>query len=177
MLILILLSAILIVPTYKSARKQKIYGTPWLFCCSAIGIVFIMARAPMIRFGLGYFVMVPAIGAALLGTAYINQSKWQLDFSGVNTRKYLSQALFVGFGLVASLFLLQPSIQARLLVPPAMPSTGVESRQSYDVQYVTPANEDSVKCWDAPIPCTHNELEIRLRNPSRGIRGGFIPAE
>ncbi|MFG6100685.1 hypothetical protein U2F10_00435 [Leptothoe sp. EHU-05/26/07-4] len=177
MLILMVLSAVLALPTFVLARKQKIYGTPWLLCCSVIGMVFVMVRAPMVRFGLGYFVTIPAIGTAVLSTAYIAKSKWQLDFSGFNIRKYLPQALFVGLGLTAALILFKPAIQARLLLPPKMPSTGLQARQSYDVQYVKPANDNSIKCWDAPIPCTYNELNIRLRNPARGLRGGFIPAE
>ncbi|WP_152532309.1 LIC_10190 family membrane protein [Leptolyngbya sp. Heron Island J] len=178
MLLLLLLSMGFAIPTLRSARKQKIDSTSWLLCCSLIGMVFIMLRAPMIRFGLGYFMMTPAITISILGTAYFAKSNWQFPryFSGPNVRGYLSKSFFVGLGLIAVLILFQPDIQARLFLPPAMPSTAVESKQSYDVQYVQPVN-DSVKCWDAPIPCTHNELNIRLRHPSRGLRAGFVPAE
>ncbi|MEM8614137.1 MAG: hypothetical protein AAGF93_19095, partial [Cyanobacteria bacterium P01_H01_bin.105] len=178
MLILMLLSTLFVVPTFRSAYRQRVYGTPWLFGCSLIGMVFIMLRAPMVRFGLGYFVMIPAIGIAVLGTAYFNQLNWRLSrfFSRRSFTSYLSNVFYVGFGLITVLVLLQPTIQARLLLPPTMPSVRVEDKQSYDVQYFKPAN-DGVKCWDAPIPCTHKDLKIRLRNPSRGLRAGFLPVE
>ena len=178
MLLLLFLSVVFFIPTFRSAHRQKIYSTPWLMGGSIIGMVFIMFRAPMIRFGLGYFVMTPAIAISVLGTAYVAQSNWRFPpyFSGKPFRGYLSRSLLAGLGLSTVLILFQPDVQARLFLPPTMPSTAVEARQSHDVQYVQPIN-DNVKCWDATIPCTPNDLNIRLRNPERGLRAGFVPVE
>ena len=180
MLLLLLLSVLVVVPTFKTANNQGIYGIPWLFGCSFIGMIFIMVRAPMIRFGLGYFVMVPAVATAVLGTAYLAKSHWQLPqyFSRKTIYNYLSKSVFVGFGLIVALIFLQPDIQSRLLLPPAMPTNQVESKQSYDVKFVTPVSDDSIKCWAAPIPCTpYGNLSIRLRNPAQGLKAGFLPGE
>ena len=180
MLLLLLLSVLVVVPTFKTANNQGIYGIPWLFGCSFIGMIFIMVRAPMIRFGLGYFVMVPAVATAVLGTAYLAKSHWQLPqyFSRKTIYNYLSKSVFVGFGLIVALIFFQPDIQSRLLLPLAMPTNQVESKQSYDVKFVTPVSDDSIKCWAAPIPCTpYGNLSIRLRNPAQGLKAGFLPGE
>lgn len=180
MLLLLVMSALVMVPTFRAANKQKVYGTPWLFGCSFIGMIFILIRAPMIRFGLGYFVMVPAVATAVLGTAYLAKYHWQLPqyFSRGTIYRPLSKSVFVGVGLMAALIIFQPDIQSRLFLPPAMPTNRVEPRQSNDVRFVTPVSDNSVKCWAAPIPCTpYGNLSIRLRDPSQGIKAGFLPGE
>lgn len=179
MLLLLVSSIPLMGLTFKSAKKQGILGTPWLFGLGFLGMTFIMLRAPMIRFGLGYFVMIPAIAIAILGPTYLgwlNWKRWQ-QFSDIASPNHASYTLLAGLGLVVAISLTRPAIQSRLLLPPAMPTADIEVKRSHDVEYVSPTG-DRGQCWDAPLPCAPgDDKNIRLRNPSRGLDAGFIIAE
>ena len=177
MLLLLVISALSMGLTFRVARKQGVLATPWLFGLSFAGMLFILLRAPLIRFGLGYFVMIPSVAIALLGPHYMATLKWQpvQRLTNLVSARRVSQAALVGLGIVGAINLIQPEVQARLLLPPAMPTAEVEVRQSYDVEYVAPST-DRPQCWDTPIPCTPNEVSLRLRNPDRGLKAGFIPA-
>ncbi|ASC72506.1 hypothetical protein XM38_034640 [Halomicronema hongdechloris C2206] len=164
--------------TFGVARQHKLAGTPWLFGLSLLGMLFILLRAPMIRFGLGYFVMTPAVAIALLRPFAVSRSHGRLPqgVSGQTLHNLIFLAFWAGFGVVGALHLLRSDMPARWLLPPAMPTTDVEVRQSYDVNYVSP-NNDRGQCWDAPLPCAPGDKAIRLRNPAQGIDAGFVPAD
>ena len=179
MFLLIVISIPLIVFTLRDARKRSITGTLWLFGLSILGMAFVMLRAPMIRFGLGYFVMIPAVAIAILGPVCLTWFKWQpwQQFAAMASPKRASFTLLAILGLFGVIGLTQPAIQARLLLPPAMPTANLETQRSHDVEYVSPVGERE-QCWDAPLPCASDaDKDIRLRNPAQGLDGGFIPAD
>ena len=180
LLLLLAVSAFSMAYTFRSARKQGINGTPWLFGLSITGMVFILLRAPMIRFGLGYFVMTPAIMIAVVGSAYLSRRKWQWPRLSSKTvflfKRPVHKLMLAGLGLIGTIILVQPDVRLRLLLPPAMPTAEVQAKQSHDVQYVAPVS-DRGQCWDAPLPCTPDSINIRLRNPARGLKAGFVPAK
>jgi len=164
--------------TLRTASKRGIAGLPWLFGLSLLGMAFILLRAPMIRFGLGYFVMIPTLAIALFASSLTRALSRQGPrlFSTQSFHSRMFPAFLVGFGLVGTLHLLPTPLPEALLLPPAMPTTDVEIGQSHDVEYGSPTNERGL-CWDAPIPCAPGDRAIRLRNPDRGIDAGFLPAE
>lgn len=176
MLGMLLMSVLLMGFTLKSAREQKIVAIPWLFGLGCLGMLFILLRAPLIRFGLGYFVVIPAIALVILGTSHLAQLNQRLAqrLSASISPHRLSRIGWVGLGAIGVIGLTQADIQKRFLLPPAMPMAKVEIKQSYDVEYVSPINEQG-QCWAAPIPCAPGEKNIRLRDPTHGLEAGFIP--
>lgn len=179
MLLLLILSVALTGFTYKAARRQGILGTPWLFCLGLIGMVFILFQAPMIRFGLGYFTLIPTIAIAILGipcAQKVDQWRLQPSFPRLPTNRRL-KIFWFGLGILGAIYLTSTNLRERWLLPPMMPTTAVETQQSFDIAYVKPINDRRGQCWDAPIPCSPNNLDVRLRNPNRGFKAGFIPAK
>lgn len=173
MLALLIVSALLSKFVIKAARRQGVMGTPWIAGLACLGMMFILLRAPMIRFGLGYFVIIPATAIALLTpSSFIGIGPVRQAFLGKSRPRIVAGAL----GLTIAVAYWQTDARARLVLPPAMPSVETRTVRSHNIEYVSPMGEN-VQCWSAPIPCTlHQDLDIQLRNPDRGLRGGFIPA-
>ncbi len=177
MFLLLVISVPLVVITLRSAKRKGTAGMLWLSSLGALGMVFILLRAPMIRFGLGYFVMIPAIATAHFSALWFAQLRWRPQWSMLKSSNRSAQALLGIVGVLSVLGILRPDIQSRLLLPPAMPTVEVEFKRSHDVEYVLPIG-DRNQCWDAPIPCApDDDMNIRLRNPERGLAAGFVPGE
>ncbi|MEM9002152.1 MAG: hypothetical protein AAGE59_01370 [Cyanobacteria bacterium P01_F01_bin.86] len=172
MLLLLLASVIIAPKTLKTARKLKVMGVPWLFSLGILGMIFILLRAPMIRFGLGYFVVPTAVAIAVFmcrPSIHVSLSRWQSE----QAMRLLPIAVW---GAVGVLFFSQRAmLSERLLLPPAMPSAKTVLRQSHDVTYAFPTSERRL-CWTAPLPCSRGIDNVQLRNPDKGIAAGFTRA-
>ncbi|NEO87950.1 MAG: hypothetical protein F6J87_27380 [Spirulina sp. SIO3F2] len=65
-------------------------------------------------------------------------------------------------------------------LPPTLSETykteGFTLETSHDVDYLKTIPDVMELCWGAEIPCTHEltHPEIRLRDPERGLSGGFV---
>lgn len=177
MLLLLVVSTLFSGFTLRWAHRQMANGVSWIFGLGFLGMGFILLRAPILRFGLGYFTLIPAIALALAASALWPQMNPPRT-SGHPSRvmAQLSQIALYGVWGIGAIALMQPSVQARLLLPPPMPSVQLEVKQSHDLKYVSPVN-NRFQCWDAPIPCTPGDKNIRLRKPNQGLQAGFIPAE
>lgn len=177
MLLLLVISIIFTIRIFKGAKISQITGEIWLLAIGAVGIVFIMTQAPLIRFGLGYFILVPSLLIARfcsvkLGTILPHRLYKKIDLSQQTTSN-LSLSLFcflLSFVLVG---LIHGDAQSRLILPPELPKANILTGQVNDIKYVFP--KDSNKCWAAKLPCAEGPIaqNIKLRDPMRGIRGGF----
>lgn len=177
MLVLLILSVVGMGLTYRVARKHAITGLSWVFALGLAGMVFILLRAPMIRFGLGYFVVIPALAIAILGPVswgWIWKPKVAGCWQGGMMRR-LTQVRLIALAGILAITLSPPSVRARWLLPPAMPTATVEPKWSHNFVYVSPVG-DQMRCWDAPLPCSPSKGHIQLRDPDRGLEAGFVPA-
>ncbi|MGD1904968.1 MAG: LIC_10190 family membrane protein [Leptolyngbyaceae cyanobacterium] len=166
MVLLLLVAVILLQITRKAARRFHVKGILWLFGLGIVGMGFILLQAPMIRFGLGYFVAPTAVAIAVfISNPSPVLSRW---------RPKLVQLLpVVAWGTVGLIVFSQRSqLGERLILPPAMPSTRTVVERSHDVTYLLPVNERKL-CWTAPLPCSRGVDNIQLRNPEKGIEAGF----
>jgi hypothetical protein len=64
------------------------------------------------------------------------------------------------------------------LLPPAMPVVAeaqLKHRRSHNIRFVEP-NPSDFRCWATPLPCTPYPTyrNIRLKDPKRGLGGGFV---
>jgi hypothetical protein len=155
-------------------------GQFWILALAALGTTFMMLKAPVIRFGLGYLILIPALSIAVFCQTKLDKVLPAL------AQKLTSHNLFRKlrkFGIVVPLFLAtlifvssgKNSAESRLLLPPPLQRVEVLQKQVNDVKYFSPKYSREL-CWSAELPCTPFEVknDIRLREPSRGIRAGFI---
>ncbi len=177
-------------------------GSPVLILgCSGIGFLF--ATAPNPRFGLGYFLILPALALAVLTLRYRHAtSRGRRAIPGEHLSA-AAGAVLVVFVLVAAtardIRTLTSPLRAdslagaaeRLVAPPRLPARdgdrfvlrnrrvftqsvlNLETLRENGIEYRRPLNTD--QCWAAPIPCTCEPIEsgVRYRDGARGIRGGF----
>ncbi len=158
---------------WRSPYRAVIRGPIWVSALGLLGSAFTLILSPLIRFGLGYLILIPAMAIAWLGHAWI-EPRWQrLPRPGLQLGK---QWPWISVGLVAAIAAVT-TVRGypNLLLPPLLPSARVTTAQMQDISYVHPIDVGVDLCWDAPNPCALGplELEVRLRQPNRGLAGGF----
>jgi len=154
-------------------HKQQIAGQMFVFLLGAVGITFMMVQAPVWRFGLGYLTVIPALGIAVLLSKTHHKI---LNFS--KRLKSVSQYLTSPAIWIALLIIWSVIFQQRVvnwLVPPSLRQPDILLTKEIDgIKYTMPSKGDD-RCWSAPIPCTPEDLEnrVKLLRPELGIAGGF----
>jgi hypothetical protein len=117
-----------------------------------------MLQAPTWRFGLGYLTVIPALGIAILLSKVhhkiLNFSKWIML-------------------LVVWIMIFRQRAINWLVPPPLKQPEILLTKETDGIKYTIPQNDD--RCWSAPIPCTPEDLEnrVKLLRPDMGIAGGF----
>ena len=67
--------------------------------------------------------------------------------------------------------LVSNNLKYSLLLPPQLPSAQVVQKQVNDVTYFYTEG----LCWAAKLPCAFElQEDIKLRDPARGIKAGFV---
>ncbi|MFP4007675.1 MAG: LIC_10190 family membrane protein [Spirulinaceae cyanobacterium] len=160
-------------------------GQLWVLAIAILGWGFLLWRSPLLRFGWGYGVLIPA-----LAIASICHWRWgylplpPVFLSPVRKeQKWLSWFFGSWLAAIGLATLLQPE----LIMPEPLPQVNVAPATINDVRYFYPTekypNIDSreMLCWGAPLPCTEydepQDNNIRLRKPELGIAGGFVRAD
>ncbi|MDP8966690.1 MAG: hypothetical protein M3O33_22425 [Cyanobacteriota bacterium] len=177
---LIVISTLLTIYVVRALMTSRMRGQFWILALAVLGTTFMMLKAPVIRFGLGYLILIPALSIAVFCQTKLDKVLPPL------AQKLTSHNLFSNFrklGIVVPLFLAtlifvssgKNSAESRLLLPPPLQKVEVLQKQVNDVKYFSPKYSREL-CWSAKLPCTPFEVknDIRLREPSRGIRAGFI---
>ncbi|MGF1478917.1 MAG: LIC_10190 family membrane protein [Cyanophyceae cyanobacterium] len=165
---------------WKHHQRQRQEVT-WVAALGSLGLLFIVFKAPWIRFGIGYGILIPALILAHGCQNTWGRVKPLLPSSLLSLQQQQISALvhFAGT-LLASLaivVLMNDKLQSRLLLPANLPQPQVVQSKINDVEYVYP--EDwYLRCWAASLPCAEVPKKgIKLRDPSQGIRAGFVRAE
>ena len=174
MLGLAILAIPLIFWLWQHLRKQPYGGGSWVVALSLLGMAFIFAKAPLMRFGLGYFVTLPSLAIASAIAAWQKPQDTAAPFfsiSGWPQGSKLFVLFFVGLIVVGTM---QSSPHSRWLVPPELPEARVTIEQINDITYALPTYAD--QCWGADLPCAPGPLksDIQLMAPDEGIAGGFV---
>jgi hypothetical protein len=156
-------------------------GEPWLCGMGLLGLAFVMANSPFFRFSAPYIVLLLAIGLARLLARLLPLYRLKSTVSSDTPATLSRPAIALSLSLVALCLALE---SRSFLIPPPMEFSALwlqketngivyRSPQSGDVKEDKVPNKDM--CWTAEIPCAYSiTSDIYLRNPDRGIAGGFV---
>jgi len=159
-------------------RQQKWGGRLWLLLIAAFGIGIVMLKSPLMRHGLGYFAVLPAYLLADQGLPQL--SFWQPNLLQIGSPR-LKQRLKQFFSLswlavlICSIVILVKTGHGHSLwLPSRLPRISTHQAQVNDVIYYYPTQ--SSQCWAEAIPCSPGPIQqdIQLRDPAKGIGGGFV---
>lgn len=142
----------------------------WLVFLGILGTSFIMIVVPLIRFGMGYFLLIPS----LFGANYCYHKKYQFK---INIFKQIHQPIKKFSWLIITIILLisgASNLENRLLFPAKLLESTLIKAQNNDVEYTYPA-DFYLRCWGAELPCAALPIKsnIQLRDANKGIKAGF----
>jgi hypothetical protein len=178
--LLVIVSLIFSVQLLATSTKQKLKGQAWLIFLGGSGIAFMILTIPLLRFGIGYFILIPSL---FISKYSLIKSRKNLVFSSIerlslSTKNRAKLIIYFSLFGFTTAILIQTAMQSRFLLPSKLPSTQLITQKINDVEYTYPAHW-YIKCWAAELPCAAIPIQenIRLRDASRGIEAGFIRTE
>ncbi|WP_373479350.1 hypothetical protein [Geminocystis sp.] len=170
MVLLIIFSVIFSFLIIKNKAKiNSIQGYAWIIALGLLGITFIMIQIPLLRFGLGYFCLIPSLFISIFFMPKL--------ISLFHVNKFVMNKLFffILISFTSLIIIFDNSIKERLFLPLKLTEIEVIKAQINDVSYVYPDNW-KIKCWNHELPCSALPIydNIRLKDPKKGIGGGFL---
>ena len=156
------------------------YRLFWLFALAIAGTIFMMLKAPLFRFGMGYVLLLPILSAATFcyGWAQQELGSQVIHRSALVFKKLTLPLLFLGaFGVI---FLSGQSYQTigdRLFLAPSLPTPPLRVQAKNEITYFI-SQDKRGQCWSAALPCVmEGRPAIKLRDPTLGLKGGFIKGD
>jgi hypothetical protein len=175
--LLIVLSLFSVIYVIQVKLPQQNRGHLWILGLAALGVSFLMLQAPLLRFGIGYVVLLPVLALAILFhvklQARCTQLAELLTASQWGKKYWWSSGLLAASALLVILLSQSPA-RSHLVLPPPLPQAKVLPQQINNVVYFSPQNAKGA-CWAAALPCSPEPAKnVWLRNSSSGIAAGFI---
>lgn len=163
------------------------------------GVAFTIFILPHLRFGVAYFLIIPALTCALLFTdSPLSKNKYsgflnKLKIPLLLIAAYLTvmpmaiHSRIIQYGFASSGDVIRNMIDnAPMLAiwpaPPINPAV-VDVVNGNDFQYLRPTlsknpEHEPALCWGTPLPCAQGNLaNIWLRNENAGFSEGFVKAK
>ncbi len=152
---------------YRAKTPASLY---WILGLGGGGMLFVWVQTPLLRFALGYGVLIPAIAIAMY---------WHQEGSLTGWSRITFTIVLAGSCLVAGWGLLRTQRQWYVWLPPAIETPLLSEEQVNDVRYRHPLDYGSDVCWAAEQPCSLGPISshIWLKDPERSYRGGFVVKE
>ncbi|MBD2122028.1 LIC_10190 family membrane protein [Trichocoleus sp. FACHB-262] len=176
--LLIGLSIVSMIYVFRTVISQQNQGQLWVLGLAVVGTSFMMLQSPLLRFGIGYVVLLPVLSVAILFHAKLQNRCIELNkrfTANPHRQKYRWQSwVLLCSGTLVLVALSQSPVRSRLVLPPALPKTKLTQQQVNNVVYFSPQNSKGA-CWAAEIPCSPQPAKnIWLRDPVRGLPAGFV---
>lgn len=168
----------------------------WINAMGLLGLGFILWRSPLIRFGIGYAVLIPAVlfahGFEWYGRSRHNPLRGTQTFPTLGLERgqlwlKLRQWLHWFLWGIAAVIILRSIALSWFFLPyplfkvPIAPAQVNDVRYFYPVERVPGIESTQMLCWGAQLPCTEYDEpqynNIKLRKPELGIAGGFVRAD
>jgi hypothetical protein len=186
-LIGVVVSSLVLVGYVWRTRIQQARGQLWLLAIGGLGVAFLLVTSPLLRFVLGYLLVIPALAIALPLWKWHQKTVTTSQINHLSPSKAFSKAFFkitsgcgAGLALVFALKIValglagDPTSPPRLLLPPALPAEEMVQKQVNAITYFTPKQSGAL-CWSSPLPCAFEvKSYIDLRNQAAGLRAGFV---
>lgn len=175
MALLIVISTVCGIYIALTSKNSQIRGQIWLIVLAASGVIFLISTAPFVRFELGYLLILPAFSIAKCSEKISNNilpltNKSIFLHHLINLRRILLTSPFFLAALIITIFI-KNGTEYQLLLPPQLPQAKLRQTQVNNIKYFSPNG----LCWAAELPCTFEvKKDIRLRDPKRGIKAGFV---
>ncbi len=168
--LLFVINLILGIVLFFNKNQPQIASIRWLIVLGLVSTSFILVAIPLLRFGIGYFLIIPVLWVIVIAQ---QQIEFYRAFFPPSLTKWLYFSLVIGliFGLVIGN---HRNLKNRLLLPENIPSLPLKTATINNVTYRYPKNFQ-LQCWAADLPCSSLpiEQEIELRNPKKGLKAGF----
>ncbi len=166
----------------------------WLIGTTIFSLGFLFITTPMARFTLPYVMILVALLSATIVQQLVSASSSNPLPAGIQkpqgrhrimlpamqrslVRLGGTQMAMSGAIVLLSLLVCFPT-PSRLVLPPPMLRDPIVQKTVNNITYWSPFEPASgLKglCWSAPLPCAFDvEPDVWLRQPSRGIAGGFV---
>ncbi|NEQ08301.1 MAG: hypothetical protein F6K37_20820 [Moorea sp. SIO4E2] len=180
---IILISILLAIYILRTSIIHRLWGLIWVLGLAISGTLFMMLYAPVIRFGLGYLILLPGLYITIVCHQKIGNLNLLITKKLPVSKLWIIPPIFritsyLALSLITLVIVLNQKTSYRLIIPPQMMTSDLVKKQVNGINYFSPQDispEEHELCWSAKLPCAF-ELEdnIQLRDPNRGIRGGFI---
>ena len=108
--------------------------------------------------------------------AFMIQNNYHKIYRNIYINLLKKNNLYSSMIIIFCILILSKNWQIQdLLIPPLLPTAKAIEAKINDVTYVYPGNW-TARCWDAQLPCSPVPIKgnIQLKDPQKGIRGGFI---
>lgn len=165
---LLLLAALFLILAHRVKRKVIRFEGIWLFLIPAlVSLPFWFIMAPEPRFVQGSFWVIGTGAFVLSLRMLVGQSTRLTRYVGI------AVVILAIPGLIALVFGERPSFQERQAIPQVATS---QFETASGLVLIVPIDTD--QCWDTGLLCTpYPNPDLRLRNPERGLAGGFTVAQ
>ncbi len=158
-------------------KNRLIPGAFWLLALGGSGITFLICTAPFFRFGLGYIIILPALSIAIycqkeFGNIWSTFPHTFISFYKINNSHRFKLEVILFLAAITIVISFNHITQARLFLPSQLPKANLIKKQVNDITYFSPIVGP---CWAAELPCTFQvQSDVKLRDPARGIKAGFV---
>jgi hypothetical protein len=164
-------------------------GEIWVCAIGMGGIGFLALTSVFLRFLMPYALVLFALFSAMLLADRRHKPllHWEQEKSGGIKHSRATPFGLIGLTTCAIAINLYQTAGNSVLLPPPMPTDRIVRQETNGIVYASPQSGDveqtvHVKhqlqkdmCWAAPLPCAYKIApEVHLRQPQRGIAGGFI---
>jgi hypothetical protein len=158
----------------KLLKTVQWQGRMWGVAIALSGVTFLMATSPLLRFTFAYLLIVPCLVLGTVLESRIQNSKFKIQNSKLKVKNG-RVALIVGLVLILTVCVKDPR---QILLPLPLREQVVVQRQVNGIVHFVPVGrspEDKALCWGTPLPCAFEiPPQVYLRDPQRGLAGGFI---
>ncbi len=166
-------SLLAVVFLYRLLRRMNERSASWVIATQVASMGFHAVTTLFFRFALPSLLLIPALLLALYSVSQSHRisQQWHLkDLLSGRGQKIQMAGLAL---LICCVIIVGDRTGWPLLLPPALQPVRVTLKRVNDFYYFSPENDEL--CWGTQIPCAFEiKPDVRLREPDRGVAGGFV---
>jgi hypothetical protein len=179
---MIFISLFCLLDLIRIRRKILIQPLLWMAVVAISGTTFLMSTAPFFRFIFPYVMILPVLWVVIRfeATFIAVESAVIKQIAERNFHRFLSRLLLTSpFFVVTLMFAIGFTNHSliHLVMPPRLREVEVEQKQANNILYFAPKVSAHL-CWATQLPCAFEIRDhVTLRDPNRGVAGGFVRKE